>query len=187
MIPFENQPSLNKTERRVEELLEARWDHVVRSTSGIKEDLEGRFPELSEIISRKIVDDTGSGFSDVFRPGVPDFLAFSDTGEYIFVEAKSDSDNLRHTQLKWLRDFQGVNMEIWFADSEKDIEKLDEEDLNAYGFQDIKTNSKHRVRKDKDTLLIEVPDELAAIIGLDKGDEIDWRLKSDDELILDNR
>jgi len=188
MIPFEDEASLNETEERVEELLRARWDYVVRSTPGIKSDLEGRFPELSETVSRMVREDTESEFSSVFRPGVPDFLAFSDSGEYLFVEAKSDSDNLRHSQLKWLRDFQGVNMEIWFADTERDVERLEDSDLDAYGFQDVKEEkSGFEVTGSGEGLQVELSEELAAILGLDDGDEVDWRLKSSDELILDTR
>lgn len=185
MIPFEKEASLNETERYVEGLLRSNWDYVVRSTPGVKEDLEGRFPELSEEVSRKIVDDSQSNFSSVFRCGVPDFLAFDDSGEYLFVEAKSDNDNLRHTQLKWLRDFRGVKMEIWFADTEKDVEKLEASDLDAYGFQDVKEDSSEIILEEG--LKVEIPKELAAILGLSEGDSIDWRLKSSEELILDTR
>lgn len=188
MIPFENQPSLNDTEQYVEELLRSNWDNVVRSTPGIKQDLEGRYPKLSETISRKIKEDTNSDFSNIFRPGVPDFLAFDNTGNYLFVEAKSDNDSLRHTQLKWLRDFKGINMEIWFADNEKDIDKVDETDLGAYGFQDVKRDSsKTRVEEDKDNLKVIIPDELAAITKLSENDSVKWRLKNSDELILDTK
>jgi len=187
MIPFEKQPSLNQTEKRVEELLNSQWSYVIRSTPGIKEDLEGRFPELSETVSRNIMEDTESKFSDVFRPGVPDFLAFSDTGEYLFVEAKSDNDNLRHTQLRWLRDFKGVNMEIWFADNEKDIEKLREKDLEAYGFRDLNQSNNQKVLRNDGSLSVELSDELAAITGLEEDDKIEWRLKNKDELILDKK
>ena len=187
MIPFENQPSLTESEEYVEELLEADWDNVVRSTPGIKEDLKGRYPEIAEIISRKIKQDTSSEFSNIFRPGVPDFLAFSDSGEYLFVEVKSSDDGLRSTQLKWLRDFQGVNMEIWFAD-ERDIDKLSEEDFSSYGFRDVKNDgSSYEVKSDRDGLWVELPDELAAITGIDEDGSVEWRLKSSDELILDNR
>ncbi len=187
MVPFENQPSLTDSEEYVEQLLESNWDNVVRSTPGIKEDLEGRYPKLAETISRKIKEDTGSEFSNIFRPGVPDFLAFSDGGEYLFVEVKSSDDGLRSTQLKWLRDFRGVNMEIWFAD-ERDIDKLSEEDFSSYGFRDVKNDgSSYRVKSDSNSLWVELPDELAAITGIDEDGSVEWRLKSSDELILDNR
>ena len=187
MIPFENQPSLNETEEYVERLLESNWDNVVRSTPGIREDLEGRYPELAETISRKIRKETGSEFSNIFRPGVPDFLVFDDTGEYLFVEVKSSDDGLRHTQLKWLRDFQGVNMEIWFADTE-DIEKIDESDFSAYTFGDVKQDSSElQIEKEKGKLKVEVTGDLAAITGLSGNDTVEWRLKSSDELILDTK
>jgi len=188
MIPFEDEASLNETEEYVEGLLRSNWDHVVRSTPGVKSDLEGRFPELSELVSRRIVEDSEASFSSVFRPGVPDFLAFSDSGDYLFVEAKSDSDNLRHTQLKWLRDFRGVNVEIWFADTEKDVEKLEASDMDAYGFQDVKDEGPgFEVVRDGEGLKVELSEELAAILGLEEGDSVDWRLKSGDELVLDKR
>jgi len=183
MIPFEQKPSLNQTEKRVEELLNSQWNYVVRSTPGIKEDIEGQFPELSETVSRRIMEDTESKFPDIFRPGVPDFLAFSNNGDYLFVEAKSENDDLRHTQLKWLRDFQGVKVEIWFAESEKDVEKLDEEDLGAYGFQDVgNSSSKFKV---ENGLKVGLPRELATITGISEGKSVKWRLKNEDELILD--
>lgn len=186
MIPFENQPSLNDSEQYVEGLLESSWDNVVRSTPGIKQDLEGRYPELSQVISRKIKKDTGTAFSNVFRPGVPDFLAFDDSGEYLFVEVKSSEDGLRHTQLKWLRDFRGIEMEIWFADT-KNIERISEDDFGSYGFGEAKNDSRYSIESIGDRLMVEIPDELAAVIGLKEEGSVEWRLKSSDELILDNR
>jgi hypothetical protein len=183
MIPFEREASLNETEEYVESLLESNWDHVIRSTPGIREDLEGRFPELSEVISRKIKEDSETDFSSIFRPGVPDFLAFDDSGEYLFVEAKSENDSLRHSQLKWLRDFSGINFEIWFADTEKEVERIDEDDFQAYGFQDVKKDTSER--KVEEGRKVEIPEDLAAVTGLEEGDSVDWRLKSSDELILD--
>lgn len=186
MIPFEDEASLNETEEYVEGLLQGQWDNVVRSTPGIRSDLEGRFPELSEEVSRRVKEDTGGEFSNVFRPGVPDFLVFDDTGEYLFVEVKSGDDGLRHTQLKWLRDFRGVNMEIWFAD-DRNVEKVSEDDFESYGFSDVGKDSGYRPERIKGSLMVEVPDELAAITGLDEDTNVEWRLKSSDELILDKR
>lgn len=186
MIPFEREASLNTSEKYVEGLLKSNWDNVVRSTPGIKEDIVGRYPRLSEIISRKIKEDTGTDFSDIFRPGVPDFLAFNDDGEYLFVEVKAGDDGLRHTQLKWLKDFRGVNMEIWFSEN-KDVEKISETDFESYGFQDRKKDSKNKLMKHKNKLYAPVPDELASITGLKENDNLKWRLKSTDELILDKR
>ena len=185
MIPFEEEASLNQTEEYVETLLRSQWDYVVRSTPGVKEDIEVRFGSLSEKVSLNIMRDSQEDFSNIFRPGVPDFLAFDDNGDYLFVEAKSENDDLRHSQLKWLRDFSGVNVEIWFADSEKDVEVLEGEELDAYGFRDVKSNSADRVIE-RD-LMVEVPEELSAIVGLGEGDSVKWRLKSSEELILDTR
>lgn len=186
MIPFEKEASLNSSERYVEGLLKSKWDNVVRSTPGIRQDIEGRYPRLSEMISRKITEDTGTEFSDVFRPGVPDFLAFDDDGEYLFVEVKAGKDGLRHTQLKWLRDFRGINMEIWFTE-DKNVEKISESDFSSYGFEDKKKNSEHELIKQENTLYAPLPDEIASITGLSEEDRIKWRLKSTDELILDTR
>ena len=186
MIPFEREASLNKSEKYVEGLLESQWDNAIRSTPGIKEDLEGRFPELAQIISRKIKDDTGTEFSNIFRPGVPDFLVFNDDGEYLFVEVKAGDDGLRHTQLRWLRDFQGINMEIWFADN-KDIDKISESDFSSYGFEDKKKQNQHELKKLDSKLWAPIPDEMASITGLTEKDSVKWRLKSTDELTLDKR
>lgn len=88
--------------------------------------------------------------------------------------------------MKWLRDFRGVNMEIWFADN-RSIEKLDESDFGSYGFSDVGKDSGYRPERIEDSLMVEVPEELAAITGLDEDTEVDWRLKNKDELILDKR
>jgi len=190
MIPFEKEASLNKTEEYVEGLLTSQWNYVVRSTPGVVEDLKHQYPDISKVVSQNILEDTETVLSNLFRPGVPDFLVFNDNGEYLFVEAKSNSDGLRHTQLKWIRDFEGANMEIWFADTPEEIEdKINGSNFNAYGFQDKKgSKSKNFVKKQRSgKLLVELPEELASISGLEEGDKIEWRLKSKDELILDTR
>ena len=186
MIPFEREASLNSSEKYVEDFLRSNWDNVVRSTPGIKEDLEGRYPKLAEIISRKIKEDAGTEFSNIFRPGVPDFLAFNDDGEYVFVEVKAGDDGLRHTQLKWLKDFRGINMEIWFAENQE-VEKVHETDFESYGFGDKKKDSQYELIETDDQLLAPIPDEMASITGLEEDDSVKWRLKSTDELILDKR
>lgn len=186
MIPFEREASLNTSEKYVEGLLKSNWDNVVRSTPGIKEDLEGKYPKLSEVISRKIKEDAGTDFSNIFRSGVPDFLAFDDDGVYLFVEVKAGKDGLRHTQLKWLRDFRGVNMEIWFTE-DKDVEKISESDFSSYGFEDKKKQNQHELKKVENKLCAPIPDEMVSITGLSEEDRIKWRLKSTDELILDKR
>jgi len=190
MIPFEKEASLNRTEEYIETVLKRNWDNVVRSTPGVAEDLKGRYPQLSQLVSRNIRKDTKEGLDNLFRTGVPDFLVFDDNGTYLFVEVKSSEDNLRHTQLKWIRDFEGANMEIWFAETPGEIEdKINGSNFNAYGFQDKKgSKSKNLIKKQsRGKLLVELPEELASISGLEEGDKIEWRLKSKDELILDTR
>ena len=77
-------------------------------------------------------------------------------------------------------------MEIWFAD-ERDIEKLSKENFGSYGFRDVKDDSNQEVERRNGKLWVELPDELAAITGIDEQDTVEWSLKSNDELILDNR
>lgn len=187
MIPFERKASLTASEEYAEELMKANWEHVVRTTPGMLEDLEEKYPQICEVISREIRNDAKKDISNIFRPGVPDFLAFNEKGEYKFVEVKDGDDGLRHTQLKWLRDFIQVNAEIWFAGKTEIKEKLDAENIEAYTFQDRKAeNSGNKVIEEKGSkLLLELPKTLASIIGLSKEDKFEWRLKSKNELVLD--
>lgn len=188
MIPFEEERSLTPSEEYAQTILESNWRHVVRATSGIKEDLKGRFPELSGKVSQNIREDTESD-GNVFRPGVPDFLAFNDTGEYKFLEIKSGEDGIRASQLRWLRDFKGINAEIWFTKNERVEEKLDMENISVYTFQDRKGGgSDDKVVKERGSeYLVELPKTLASILGLENEDPVEWRLKSKDELILDSK
>ena len=189
MIPFEKEASLTASEEYAEELLESNRDHVVRTTPGMLEDLEKQYPKICEVISREVREDAEKDITDIFRPGVPDFLAFDDTGEYRFIEVKTKGDGLRSTQLEWLRDFSHVNAEIWFTRQEEVEKKLDTGEINAYSFQDRKgENSRDRIIKEKDSkYLVELPKTLASILGLGEKDTVKWRLKSKDELILDSR
>ncbi len=188
MIPFEEEASLNRTEKYVEGMLENKWDNVVRTTPGVLEDIKGRYPEVSEKVSQRISRDIEGETGNVFRSGVPDFMAFSDSGQYLFVEVKSDKDGLRHTQLKWLKDFKGINCEIWFTEHSKEVEdKLDSSELQAYSLREKKGDSDHKVEKTSEGFKVNLPDELAAITGLQEDDRIRWRLKSKDELVLDTR
>jgi len=187
MIPFEEERSLTGSESYCESILDKKWDYVVRATSGVLDDIGGRYPQIAEEVSREIKKDVGREISNVFRPGVPDFIAFNEGGEYLFVEVKSSKDGLRHTQLRWLRDFKGINCEIWFSEHEKDYETLDAENFQAYSFQDKRGASEHKVRESEDKLVVELSEELASITGLEIEDKISWRLKSKDELILDTR
>ena len=187
MIPFEREASLTESEEYVESVLEKRWDYVVRATSGILDDLGERYPTVSERVSESIRKDIEKGMNQVFRPGVPDFIAFDDSGDYLFVEVKSSDDGLRHTQLKWLRDFQGVNCEIWFSEHEKDYEKLEASSFGSYSLRDKRGDREHEVKETDDGLTVQLPEELASITGLKSGGKVSWRLKSKDELILDSR
>jgi hypothetical protein len=189
VIPFEKEASLTASEEYARELLNANWKHVVRTTPGMLKDLEEKYPRICEIISQKIQEDTEGKFSDVFRTGVPDFLAFNDKGQYKFVEVKNGDDGLRHTQLKWLRDFEGINAEIWFAKKNEVDKRLDTENIQAYTFQDKKgESSDNKVLEERDSAyLVELPKTLASIIGLSEGDSVEWRLKSKNELILDSK
>lgn len=189
MIPFEKEAGLTPSEEYAQELLKANWKHVVRTTPGITEDLEEKYPRICKIISEKIAEDTESKFSNVFRTGVPDFLVFNQKGDYKFVEIKSGDDGLRHTQLKWLRDFKGIQAEIWFTKEKKIKDKLDMENINAYTFQDRKgENSKQEIVDTKESnYLVELPKTLASILGLKEDDSVKWRLKSKNELILDSK
>lgn len=189
MIPFEKETSLTASEEYTQELLEANWEHVVRTTPGMLEDLEERFPKICEVISREMRSDAEKDISNIFRPGVPDFLVFNQKGEYKFVEVKSGDDGLRHTQLKWLRDFREVEAEIWFAKKEEVEEKLDAESIEAFTFQDKKgKNCENKITVEQGSnYLVELPKTLASILGLKQDDSIEWRLKSKNELILDSK
>lgn len=190
MIPFENERSLTESEQYARKILESDWKYVVRCTSGVKQDLEGGFPEVAEHVSREMMADTGSEFSNVFRPGVPDLLAFDESGDYLFVEVKNPEDGLRSTQLRWMRDFGGINAEIWFADSENEItDELDAENVSAFSFRDRKgSESGNRVAGDSgDSYLVELPKTLAAVLGIEQGETVSWTLKSKSELILDSK
>ncbi|MEF8880339.1 MAG: VRR-NUC domain-containing protein [Candidatus Nanohaloarchaea archaeon] len=185
MIPFEEEASLTESEEYVESVLEKRWDHVVRATSGVLDDIGERYPIVSERVSESIREDIEERMSQVFRPGVPDFIAFDDSGDYLFVEVKSSDDGLRHTQLKWLRDFQGINCEIWFSEHEKDYEKMEASDFGSYSLRDKRGDIGHEVKEFDGNLMVELPEELASITGLESGEKVSWRLKSKDELVLD--
>jgi hypothetical protein len=189
VIPFEKEAELTASEEYAQELLEANWSHAVRTTPGMRKDLEEKYPRICEIISRKIQEDTRGEFSNVFRAGIPDFLAFNDKGKYKFVEVKSGEDGLRHTQLKWLRDFKGINAEIWFTKNEEIEQKLDTETIQAYTFQDKKgEKSENKVVEEKGSkYLVELPKTLASIIGLSEKDSVEWKLKNKNELTLDSK
>jgi len=112
---------ITDTEKIGKDILEANRDNVLRTTPLAIEKFEEKHPELCKLVSRKVEEQGIEDLGNVFRPGVPDFLGFDDTGDYVFVEVKGEGDGLRHSQLKWFRDFQGINAEIWFTDSNDGI------------------------------------------------------------------
>jgi len=187
MIPFEQEASLTESEEYVESVLERRWNHVVRATSGVLDDIGERYPSVSERVSESIREDIQDGMDQVFRPGVPDFIAFDDNGDYLFVEVKSSDDGLRHTQLKWLRDFQGINCEIWFSEHVKDYEKIEASSFGSFSLRDKRGDSEYEIKEIEEGYTVELPEELASITGLKSGDKVSWRLKSKDELVMDTR
>ncbi|MBC5793431.1 MAG: VRR-NUC domain-containing protein [Nanohaloarchaea archaeon] len=180
---------MTASEEYAQEILESNWKHVVRTTPGMLEDLEQKYPKLCDLISQNILEDAGKRIDNIFRTGVPDFLVFSDKGDYKFVEVKSGEDGLRHTQLDWLREFEGIKAEIWFTEKREVEKQLDTDNISAYTFQDRKgeSSSSHITSEKDSNLFIELPKTLASIIGLSKEDSFDWRLKSKDELILDSK
>ncbi len=189
MIPFEEEASLTASEDYAQEILESNWEHVVRTTPGMLEDLEQKYPKLCDLISQNILEDAGKRIDNIFRTGVPDFLTFNDKGDYKFVEVKSGDDGLRHTQLDWLREFEGIEAEIWFTERREIEKKLDTENISAYTFQDRKgESSSSQIIDEKDSsYLVELPKTLASIIGISRKDSFEWRLKSKNELILDSK
>ena len=182
MIPFEEEPGLTPVEQRAQEKLEANWQHVIRATPGIKEDFQERFPELSKQVNEKIREDTEPG--NLFRPGIPDFLAFNDSGHYKFVEVKGEGDGLRHSQLKWINDFQGINLEIWYADSNESATQKIKGGLDAYSLKDAGKTGQASIREE-DQLLVELPESLASIMELEPGHGVSCKIKYRSRLILE--
>ena len=189
MIPFENEPTLTPSEEYAKDLMEANWDHVVRTTSGTLKDIEEKYPKMCEVLSQEIRRDAEKDVSDIFRPGVPDFLAFDDRSNYKFVEVKSGGDGLRSSQLSWLRDFKDVKSEIWFTSGREVEEKLETDNIQAFSFKEKKAErSEQKVLDEEDgNYLIQLPKSLATIIGIQQGEKFRWRLKSKNELVLDIR
>ncbi len=98
MIPFENEASLTPTEEAAREVMESNWENVIRTSPAVLEDFQEKYPKACELVSRKVEEEGVEGLGNVFRPGVPDFLAFDDDGSYCFIEVKGEGDGLRHSQ-----------------------------------------------------------------------------------------
>jgi len=189
MIPFEREVSLTETEKVAEEILKGNWDYVVRASPGIFEDLKHRFPKIGKMVSEKANESGVENLGNVFRPGIPDFLCFDSNGDYCFVEVKGEGDGLRHSQLQWLKDFKGLNTEIWFADSnDKVTEKISSEVIQATSLKPSRSKGEAEVQENPDTgKIVTLPENLAAIMNLEEGDKVSWNIKNKTELILDTK
>jgi hypothetical protein len=188
MIPFEEEASLTKTEEVVESMLESNWDNVIRTSPAVLKDFEEKYPKACDLVSQKIANQGVEKIGDLFRPGVPDFLAFDDNGDYLFVEVKGEKDGLRHTQLKWIKDFKEANCQIWFTDSNESVqEKMSSDKLDSYSFKEAsKDRGETEVRPGENSFVnIQLPKTLAAIMDMEKGDRVSWSIKNRSKLLLD--
>lgn len=188
MIPFEEEASLTKTEEVVESMLESNWDNVIRTSPAVLKDFEEKYPKACDLVSQKIANQGVEKIGELFRPGVPDFLAFDDNGDYLFVEVKGEKDGLRHTQLKWIKDFQEANCQIWFTDSNQSVqEKMSSDKLHAYSFKEAsKDKGEAEVRHGENSFVnIQLPKTLAAIMDIEEGDRVSWSIKNRSKLLLD--
>jgi hypothetical protein len=181
---------ITDTEEVARRILESNWDNVLRTTPRAIEHFEENFPHVCELVSRKVQEKGVEELGNVFRPGVPDFLAFDDNGDYRFVEVKGGGDGLRHSQLKWFRDFQEIDAEIWFTDSNNSVtEKMDSDRLNAYSLKKPETADSGGARiedSDKQGFLnIQIPETLAAVMNLESGDSVSWSVLDESKLELD--
>lgn len=181
---------ITDTEKIARDKLEANWDNVLRTTPRAIERFEERYPNVCEAVNRRVQEQGAEGLGNAFRPGVPDFLGFDDDGEYLFVEVKGEGDGLRHSQLKWFKNFQDVNSEIWFADSNEGItEKMNADRLDAYSLKTSGSRSRGEsevVDSDRSGFLnVQLPETLAAAMELDEGDKVNWEVKNRSKLELD--
>lgn len=181
---------ITDTEEIGRDIIDSNWDNVLRTTPLAIQKFEDEYPKACELVSRKVREEGVENLGNVFRPGVPDFLGFNDNGEYKFVEVKGEGDGLRHSQLKWFKDFQGLNSEIWFADSNEGVtEKMKSDSLEAYSLKkpDSENNGEAEVRRsnEKDFLNVQIPRTLAAVMNLEVGDSVDWSILDRSHLELD--
>lgn len=181
---------ITDTENIALDKIESNWDNFLRTTPRAIEEFEEKYPRICEIVSRKVKAEGVEDLSNVFRPGVPDFLAFDDNGEYVFIEIKGGGDGLRHSQLRWFRDFQEVNAEIWFTDSNDAVtEKMDSDNLEAYSLAKPATANKGEAEVEeserKGFLSVQIPETLAAMMQMNVGDKVDWSIQDRSTLELD--
>lgn len=181
---------ITDTEKIARDIIEANWDNVLRTTPLAIEKFEEEFPKACEIVSRKAQEEGVENLGNVFRPGIPDFLAFDDNGEYTFVEVKGEGDGMRHSQLKWMKNFQDLNCEIWFTDSNDGItEKMNSEKLDVYSLKNPDTANTGEAEvnssEKKNFLNVQIPETLAAVMNLEEGDRVSWSIRDRSKLELD--
>lgn len=179
---------ITPTEEVARQIIESNWDNVLRTTPLAIEEFESEYPEVCELVTRKVQEEGIDDLGNVFRPGVPDFLAFDDTGEYRFIEVKGEGDGLRHSQLKWFRDFGDIRSEIWFTDSNEGVtEKMNSDKLDAFSLGKPGVNrGDSKVEAGNGRFLnVQLPETLAAAMGLKAGDSVNWNVKDRSKLELD--
>jgi hypothetical protein len=180
---------ITPVEEVARQVIESNFDNVLRTTPLAIEEFESEYPRACEIVNRKAREQGVEDLGNVFRPGVPDFLGFDDDGTYKFIEVKGEGDGLRHSQLKWFRDFGELNAEIWFADSNDGItEKMDSDRLESYSLRkpDSVNNGEAEVKDgEQGFLTVQIPETLAAVMGLEEGDRVDWSIVDRSNLRLD--
>lgn len=181
---------ITDTEEVARDIIESNWDNVLRTTPNAIEEFEEKYPKACEIVNRKVQEQGVEDLGNVFRPGVPDFLGFNDNGDYRFIEVKGEGDGLRHSQLKWFRDFKDINAEIWFTDSNEGVtEKMNSDKLEAYSLKSPETANKGdanvEVSEEKGFVNVQLPETLAAVMNIDEGDSVSWSVKDKSTLELD--
>lgn len=181
---------ITDTENIALDKIQSNWDNFLRTTPRAIEEFEEEYPRVCEIVSQKVRSEGVEDLGNVFRPGVPDFLAFDDNGDYVFIEIKGGGDGLRHSQLRWFRDFQEVNSEIWFTDSNDHVtEKMNAENLEAYSLAKPETANRGEAEiedSDRESFLsVQIPETLAAMMNIEESDKVSWSIKNRSVLELD--
>lgn len=180
---------ITDTEKIAQDKIESNFDYVLRTTPRAIEKFEEEHPDICEIVNRKVQEQGVENLGNVFRPGVPDFLGFNEDGSYRFIEVKGGGDGLRHSQLKWFRDFRDLKCEIWFTDSNEGItEKMKSDKLELYSLKTGSVNTgeaKVEESSRESFLSVQIPETLAAMMELDSGDKVNWSVKDRKTLELD--
>lgn len=166
--------------------LKKNYDEVLRTTPAKWDIFQKKYPQLMEQVSKEAESQRVENLGNVFRPGIPDFLGINENGEYKFVEVKGEGDGLRHSQLKWIRDYRDLNVEIWFADSNEGItERMDSDRIDAYSLRRPEDRGEIQVKEgSKGYLNIPIPKTLAASYRIKEGNKIRWRVKDESEIRL---